>query len=134
LELAINRQPSSKKQTLGEFRLIDDNCKVLFTGKTLELPWLNNQTQKSCIPTGTYQVVPRFSPKFKNHFHVLDVPGRSYILIHPGNYFTQILGCILVGENHTDINKDGYKDVTNSKTTLAKLLKLAPEGFKLTIV
>ena len=45
-------------------------------------------------------------------------PGRSGVCIHKGNYFTQILGCIIVGDSHTDINKDGYKDVTNSGKTL----------------
>lgn len=132
MKAILTRTFFEKKQTLGEFRL-EQNGKVLFECKTLELPWLNNQQQKSCIPAGTYQVVTRFSPKFKNHFHVLDVPNRSYILIHPGNYYTDILGCILVGDRLTDINGDGYRDVLNSKITLSKLLKLAPEGFELEI-
>ncbi|MBK5213368.1 MAG: hypothetical protein JJE55_06885 [Flavobacteriaceae bacterium] len=133
MEATIKRRFFEDRQTLGDFRL-EANCKVLFECKTLELPWLNNEKQKSCIPAGKYQVVSRFSPKFKNHFHVLDVPGRSYILIHPGNYYTDILGCILVGDKLSDVNGDGRRDVTNSKNTLAKLLKLAPEGFELTII
>lgn len=132
MKAVLTRKFFEKKQTLGDFRL-EENGKVLFECKTLELPWLNNQQQKSCIPAGKYQVVTRFSPKFKNHFHVLDVPGRSYILIYPGNYYTDILGCILVGDKHTDVNGDGFRDVVNSKNTLSKLLRAAPEGFELII-
>ncbi len=75
----------------------------------------------------------RTSQKYKRHFHVTNVPGRSYILIHPGNYHTQILGCILPGKSLVDIDGDGYRDVTSSKATLNKLLELAPDGFKLVI-
>jgi hypothetical protein len=129
----IYRRDFEDKQTLGEFKLQKECC-VLFECKSLELPWLNNQKQKSCIPAGEYQVVPRYSKKFKNHYHVLEVPGRSYILFHKGNYYTDILGCILLGKSHTDINNDGLRDVVSSKKTLNKILKLAPEGFKLCIV
>lgn len=128
----INRFSHEEKQTLGEFTLFN-NGKEIFRCKTLELPWLNNATQKSCIPTGTYKVVPRTSSKFKKHFHVTDVQGRSYILIHAGNYYWDILGCILVGDSHKDVNNDGFRDVLNSKNTLNKLLALAPNGFELKI-
>ena len=133
MKATINRFSHEEKQTLGDFTLNDNNGNAIFKCKTLELPWLNNATQKSCIPTGTYKVVPRTSAKFKKHFHVLDVQGRSYILIHAGNYFTDILGCILVGDSHKDVNNDGFRDVLNSKNTLNKLLALAPNGFELTI-
>lgn len=51
------------------------------------------------IPTGVYSLSWHESP----HLHGLivpmlnDVPGRSYILIHNGNYETSSKGCILVG-------------------------------------
>ena len=118
-----------KEQTLG----------YLFKGLdkiacTLELEWKDNQQQVSCIPTGCYKVVRRWSEKYKHHWHILDVPNRSYILIHSGNYHTQILGCVLVGNNHTDINGDGYRDVTSSKNTMKKLLNILPNKFDLDIV
>ena len=55
------------------------------------------------------------------------------ILIHSGNYFTDILGCILVGESFKEINHDGYLDVVNSKVTLSKLVTIAKKGFTLII-
>ena len=132
MEATIKRIKYQEKQTLGEFTLFKDGHEI-FNCKTLELPDLDNAFQKSHIPKGTYKVVPRTSIKFKNHFHILDVPNRTYILIHAGNYYTDILGCILVGDSFAYINKDSYLDVTNSVKTLKRLLELSPKGFKLTI-
>jgi hypothetical protein len=133
MKAILTRTHSQDKQTLGTLELFDDKNTKLFECFTLELPWLNNQKQKSCIPKGNYIVAPRNSPKYGSHFYVTNVANRDMILIHSGNYFTDILGCILVGSCLTDINKDGYKDVVNSKVTLKKLAKIALQGFKLTI-
>lgn len=62
---------------------------------TLELPWVGNQRSISCIPEGTYQLKKRISTKFKDHFELLKVRDRSFILIHPGNNAKRDLkGCI----------------------------------------
>jgi hypothetical protein len=62
---------------------------------TIELPWLDNKPRLSCIPEGRYQVVQRYSQKFGFHLHILDVVGRSFILIHPANNAqTELAGCI----------------------------------------
>ena len=64
---------------------------------TLEEPWKDNQTSKSCIPSGLYLVAPFSGERFKNTYQVLNVVGRSYILFHVGNYLTDTEGCILLG-------------------------------------
>jgi hypothetical protein len=133
MRAVLIRGKSDDKQTLGTLELFDDAGKELLEVKTLELDWQNNERRQSCIPKGTYNVTPRKSAKYGSHFLVNDVPGRDMILIHHGNYHTDILGCILVGQAHTDINGDGYRDVTSSKATMKKLLNAAPEGFTLTI-
>jgi len=56
-----------------------------------------------------------------------NVPNRSEILIHKGNYHSDILGCILIGNDLSDINKDGYLDVTSSKKAIKELLKLTKD-------
>lgn len=62
---------------------------------TIELPWLHNQKQISCIPEGNYLLGRRYSPRFKDHFLVTPVPGRSFILLHPANDARKELkGCI----------------------------------------
>jgi len=69
---------------------------------TLENPWKNNQPDISCIPTGVYPVqryqaqrdwLQKYNPVLK----VLNVPGRTGILFHPGNKVEHTEGCILVG-------------------------------------
>ena len=49
---------------------------------------------------------------------VKDVPGRSGIRIHSANFASQLLGCISLGSDFMDINKDGLKDVVNSRDTV----------------
>ena len=53
-----------------------------------------------------------------------DVPNRTYIEIHAGNFTRQILGCILVGDGIKYLDNDTIPDVTNSKNTLNKLIDL----------
>lgn len=133
MKALLKRHGYTDKQTLGVLTVYDED-NVYFTCCTLELPWLQNQRQVSCIPKGIYKVVPRTSPKYKRHLHVTNVEGRTWILFHHGNYHFQIRGCVLVGDSYTDINGDGYKDVTNSKKTMKELMKYCPNGFELEIL
>ena len=124
-----------QEQTLGDLYVIgegkDTRIKAKF--KTLELPYLDNQKEISCIPADTYICKKRTSKKYGNHFYILNVHNRSWILIHFGNFKKDTCGCILVGDKHTDINSDGLVDVTNSKATLIKLDKLLLDEFIITI-
>lgn len=112
--------------TAGILTLTDGN-KVLFTCNTLELPDKENQRRVSCIPTGTYNVVPYSSAKYKSAYHVENVKNRDAILIHAANTTADLLGCIGVGE----FSKLG--EIINSRKTLTKL-KAAADSFKLVIL
>jgi hypothetical protein len=73
---------------------------------TIELPWLGNKKRISCIPEGEYVLQKRFSPKFQWHLHLMNVPGRDLILIHPANDAKkELLGCIAPVTLHTGIGK-----------------------------
>lgn len=62
---------------------------------TIELPWNANKKSISCIPEGRYEIVKRYNAKFKWHFILLNVPNRSFILIHPANdALKELRGCI----------------------------------------
>lgn len=124
----------SEKQNNGIMFIVDGNNRISFKCFTLELPDKGNANKVSCIPAGCYDVTKRNSPKYGDHFHVTNVSGRSYILIHQGNYYTQIEGCILVGTDLVDINGDGILDVTNSVNTMKQLNSKMPKSFKLTIM
>ena len=121
-------------QTLGH-SIVFDGLKKVFEYNTLELAWNENKTDISCIPTGSYWVDKYLSPTKGRGivFQFRDVPDRSNIQIHVGNYNRDVLGCILVGKGFTDIDNDKYLDVYSSRYTMNKLLKLMPDEFKLTI-
>lgn len=109
----LTRQPSTDKETLGE--MICTNGSNTLTVKTLELPWLNNQKNISCIPTGVYKCSWTYSLKFPTGtYQVLNVSGRSGIRLHIANYYKQVEGCIALGTELKDINKDGITDTANS--------------------
>tara|TARA_R100001463_G_scaffold26997_1_gene62809 strand:+ start:4016 stop:4477 length:462 start_codon:yes stop_codon:yes gene_type:complete len=131
-----------EKQTLGSAYIEGDEGNILFSFKTLELPWRGNERNISCIPEGTYKVVRRHSQKYKDHLWITGVEGRSLILIHWGNYAgsinprtgtPDIRGCILVGSKYGDINGDGITDILSSKPTFKALMHIVPEEMELEI-
>lgn len=129
----LNRlKDNDHAQTLGHFILYDDE-KVLMQCKALELPDLQNERRVSRIPSGVRCCVKRWSKKYGWHYHVTDVEGRTWILIHFGNYKDDTSGCILLGSDFIDINGDGHMDVSNSKNTMNLLNSLAPDSFTLVI-
>ncbi len=133
-DVLIQREESTETQTLGNLTVYTDRIKPIFDCKTLELEVDSNKKRDDAIPAGRYTVVKRNSAKYGNHFHITKVENRSYILIHAANFSRQLLGCIAPGASHTDIDKDGLKDVTSSKSTMKRLLKLLPDEFILEIV
>lgn len=98
---------------------------------TCELPWRNNDSGKSCIPSGTYQCIPHNGAKFKNVWEITGVPDRSAILIHNANTIRDLRGCVAVGRTFATI--DGLPGVTSSKFTLEQLRSILPPTFTLTI-
>ena len=133
MKVEIQRISKSEFQTLGILTIFDKHNFPFWECRTLELPWLENKNRISCIPNGEYEVVKRNSAKYGDHFHILNVPNRSYILIHNANYVRQLQGCIAVGLSHTDIDGDGLRDVTRSKSTMKDLNRELPDRFKLKI-
>lgn len=139
---AVIKRTYQFKQTIGNFTL-SDGKKDLMICNTIELRNAFNKPQISCIPEGTYKCVYRESPKYPKHYHILDVPGRSFILIHPANFAGSInpktgkpdlLGCIGVGNGYGDLNGDGVVELLNSTKTMKKLLEIVGKNsFELTI-
>jgi len=98
---------------------------ALFFGFTIELPWLENIRDKSCIPEGSYILKARFSEKFKHHLVLENVDHRSLILIHPANNVSsELKGCIAPVTYLTGIRKG-----LNSKPLLDKLLSKCHQAF-----
>lgn len=134
MKAVIERYEHGEKQTLGNLFVLDECNEVVYDCETLEPAWEDNQRNISCIPEGLYEVEKRHSRKFKNHFHIKDVEGRKWILIHDGNFRKNTRGCIIVGDEAMHINSDGLLDVSDSDNTMADLLGLLPSKFELKIV
>ncbi len=110
-----------------------DNTDSIFNCKALELPNLRNQRSISRIPAGRYFVERRHSDKYGWHYHVTNVPNRTWILFHSGNYNTHTQGCVILGTEFIDINGDGQLDVINSRDTMKVFNHLMPINFYLTV-
>ncbi len=105
IAFTLRRLSEDHRATLGE--LLDADGRPLCG--TLENRWLSNKPRVSCIPPGIYplrlrkeggwhkRLGERFPDIHKGAIEIADVPGRSYILIHPGNTHKDTLGCILPG-------------------------------------
>jgi hypothetical protein len=96
--------PVGTTDNQGTFGTLTAESFSAFSG---ELPWRDNAGSLSCIPVGSYKVVWAKSPRLKRYtYRLLDVPGRSGVLIHSANlmgdvslgFKSQLLGCIALGE------------------------------------
>ena len=72
----------------------------------VEREWCNNEPYKSCVPEGTYNLVPHNSPKYRECYAMvaptlgvtIDGPSiRTSCLIHIANKPSQLLGCASPG-------------------------------------
>lgn len=133
LKIVIDRFKENHLQTLGNGG-IWNGTKYLFKFVTLELAWKDNKRNISRIPSGEYEsvAVPR-SSNGEYAILLMNVIDRSEIMIHAGNFHTDIRGCILVGKEFKDLNADGQEDVTDSKLTMLELKKRFPIGTRLKV-
>jgi hypothetical protein len=95
-QILIKRKHSFAEGIVGELYA---NGK--FICYTLELAWLWNQKDKSCVPNGKYDSFIRHDHSDKWRIELTGVPGsREHVQIHIGNNPKDILGCVLVGTQY----------------------------------
>lgn len=111
-KLTIERKSTTTTCSMGY--LIANNKVICYT---LELPWIDNLNNISCIPEGTYSGILRYDKTDGWRIQLENVPNRTGVQIHMGNYTKEIKGCILVG---TDAKADDCS-VQNSTTAYTKL-------------
>lgn len=142
-DLILNRYEPTDRATPGE----------LFAGPlrlcdTLERGPGSNRVGIDRIPEGRFpmrlrseggyhQRAKQIFPDIHRGMVEIVVPGRTYILIHWGNFWTNTRGCILVGEG-TFIDDDGEPAIKSSRTTYRSiyptLAALAENGGHVSIV
>lgn len=131
------RQTTGDEGTFGALIFNDG-----FALHTLELPWENNAVNISCIPCATYMCELDDSPRFGTSFHVRDVPGRTHIIFHRGNWagrksmtelHSDVAGCILVGHDRRPI--EGQAAVSDSRKAIDDMFfLLKSDSFELLIM
>ena len=99
MELLVQRIYQQKNDTISNFFINgkpNHNILELAIGEGDNLGMPNY-----AILAGRYKVELRVSPHFPGFPdgipHLLDVPNREYILIHPGNSHIDTRGCLITG-------------------------------------
>lgn len=128
IELKLIRKYLKKEYTIGKLYIngvyfcdtLEDTVRDISEGNCASK--IYGQT---AIPSGTYDVLYNYSPKYKKLMpRLMDVPCFSGILIHPGNTHKDTDGCIILGENK-QVGK-----VLNSRTTFNKLIQVIQQSNK----
>ena len=150
MKLEIKRHPSANGCTIGDLYL-DGQHQAVTLEDVVRGPNEAKVYGQTAIPTGQYRVIVNRSTRFsakagKDVFLplLLNLPGGSIhfggqliddcgVRIHPGNFASDTLGCLLVG---TQAAPDG-KSIENSRiafsVVLAKIQKAIAAGQSVTL-
>ena len=142
IEAVLSRDYGWKETSGGLY--IFEGIEVIFHCFMIELPIFVvpmrlNWQKIDCIPGNMIYIVKKIiSPTKGQCFQVMDVPGRTAVLWHKGNFATgkkiDTEGCQLPGMQLVDINGDGELDVADSTGAMDKLLSIMPDEFKFHIL
>lgn len=121
MELLVTRKIKSSNSTIGDFSIngkffsfcLEPTDRGLTSDMSVDQIAKIKIQNKTCIPTGRYEVTKYFSPKHNAEVPLLkEVKGFDFIEIHVGNYPKDTDACLLLGSGKsTDM-------VTNSKETV----------------
>lgn len=130
MEIRVKRIARKDGYTIGQMSLnneyfcdtLEDTDRGLKSTMSEEEILSKKRKGITAIPTGEYDVILTFSPKFKRVLPLLlNVPGYQYIRVHHGNLPSSTDGCLLVGENKVK------GQIINSRATLEKLMSVLLE-------
>lgn len=115
----------------GVFGLLEVEGQVF---ATVEPRWKGNAVGESCIPAGSYELKLRHSPvvmrttegRFTHGWEVTEVPNRTFIMFHPGNWARNSDGCILIGRRHLVVQDQ--PGVTMSQIAFAQFMEQLAAG------
>jgi len=120
---------------------------------TIEPPWLDNRPDVSCVPAGTYKLIPYKSPVHGATW-CLDNPAlnvygtwpappgaRTRCEIHSGNFARQSEACILLGlagdqmfDPTTQVDEPAVEDSRDALAEFVAILTPLSSGHTLEIV
>ena len=116
----------------GTFGALIINSRVFCV--TLEPPDELNQENISSIPAQQYRCKRYCSNRYQDTFQVMNVPGRTKILFHAGNFNEHTEGCILLGQRWGRLK--AARAILNSGNTFKQFMEVMDgvDEFSLTIV
>lgn len=135
MNLSLNRFEYNEDGIIGH--LVDEDGK--YVAYTLEHAYLNTGVDfEPKVPRGTYtckrgQHTLHSVPNGFETFEILNVPGHTGILFHPGNYNNDSDGCVLLG---TALLQTGSgKMITSSRLAFQGFMALQEgiDKFQLTV-
>ena len=113
MKVAVYRKVETSQSITGEFWL-DGVRECYYLEPSRFTPFYSNHP---CIEAGTYRVVLTMSPHLEYICpEVLNVPGRTEIRWHIGNFPKDVLGCCVVGA------AVGRNQVENSRSAFDALM------------
>lgn len=127
MEIQVSRIARKDGYTIGRMSLngvyfcdtLEDTDRGLNATMAVDEILAKKIKAQTAIPTGKYDVILTFSPRFKRVLPLLlSVKGYEGVRIHAGNTNKDTEGCLLVGENKAK------GQVLNSRATLEKLMSV----------
>lgn len=119
---------------------------------TIEQPWRDNKIGESCVPAGTYRLIPYSSPTHGATYCLSNselniygpgpfpVGGRSYCELHSANWARQLEGCIALGmegqpmfDPVTKLVEPAVERSADAIHELFKIINVGVSGHTLTI-
>lgn len=139
MNLKLLRTKFFETHTIGQLYIDDEYFCFTLEDPVREVPGKDVNEWKipevTAIPTGTYDVVLRNSPKFgPDTITILNVPGFSFIRVHSGNTADDTEGCPIVGFKLTKENTIAFGSTRPAVAELKKIIsKAIKEGRKVRI-
>lgn len=127
MEIIVNRIARKDGYTIGRMSLnneyfcdtLEDTDRGLKNTMSVDEILSKKRKGITAIPTGKYDVILTFSPRFKRVLPLLlSVKGYEGVRVHAGNTNKDTEGCLLIGENKAK------GQVLNSRATLEKLMSI----------
>jgi hypothetical protein len=126
VRIVIQRDAETAHATLGTLTVGGQHFDVL------ELPDHSNHPNTSRAPVGTYQAHIRTDGHLHWRIELENVPGRSHIEIHRGNFPGDSLGCILPGTSRGPGNR--VNNSVNAMNQIQQEITNAGPGARIEVI
>ena len=122
----IYRFEKTEKGTISVNLVNTGNQSYNQFGYNIELPYLDNRVDVSCILPGIYDFQKIVRSDGSEAIEILNVPNRTHILAHSGNYMKDTLGCILPNISYSYTKETRTPYGITSRPQIKQLMRALP--------